>query len=92
MQDETLNSFFQIAFAKMLKTYHPGQGDKRALHLSVIDVLKQVVGLEYIMWLQSILLNGSYKIADIFQLQQKAQLYAYCDLSEIWEHAQSIPK
>ncbi len=46
------------------------QCNKCALDLSVVDILKQVVGLKYIMWPQSILLNGSDEITNIFQLQK----------------------
>lgn len=77
-------------------THHASQCNKCALDLRVVDILKQVVGLKYIMWLHSILLNGSDKITNIFQLQQtrpnQEESDILCDLSKIWKYAQLIQK
>lgn len=57
--------------ASSLLTYHPGQCDQSALNLRVVDVLKQVVRLKDVMRLQTVILNGSDKIANVFQLQKR---------------------
>lgn len=53
--------------------HHSSQSDERALDLSVVDILKQIVGLEDVMWLQAVLCDGANKIPYVFQLRKKKQ-------------------
>lgn len=50
-------------------THHAGQCQERGLHLRVVRVLEQVVGLEDVVGLHPVLGDGLDEIADVLQLQ-----------------------
>lgn len=47
---------------------HSSQSDESALDLSVVDILKQIIGLKEVMWLQAVVCDRTDKIPDVFQL------------------------
>lgn len=51
--------------------HHSSQSDECALDLSVVDVLKQIVGLKDVMWPQAVLCDRTDKIPYVFQLGEK---------------------
>lgn len=50
--------------------HHSNQSDERALDLSVVDILKQIVGLKDVMWLQAVLRDRTDKVPYVFQLRR----------------------
>lgn len=53
--------------------HHSSQSDECALDLSVVDILKQIVGLKDVMWLQAVVCDGTDKIPYVFQLRERAR-------------------
>lgn len=51
--------------------HHSSQSDECALDLSVVDILKQIVGLEEVMWLQAVLRDCTDKVPYVFQLGKR---------------------
>lgn len=54
-------------------THHAGQGQKGGLHLRVVGVLEQVVGLKDIVGLHPVLGDGLDEVADVLQLEGSRQ-------------------
>lgn len=52
-------------------SHHSSQSDERALDLSVVDILKQIVGLKDVVWLQAVVCDCTDKIPNVFQLNKK---------------------
>lgn len=51
------------------RTHHAGQGQEGGLHLGVVGVLEQVIGLKDVMGLHPILGDGLDEVAYILQLE-----------------------
>lgn len=51
--------------------HHSSQSDECTLDLSVVDILKQIVGLKDVMWPQAVLCDCTDKIPYVFQLRKK---------------------
>lgn len=53
--------------------HHSSQSDERGLDLSVVDILKQIVGLEDVIRPQAVLCDSTDEIPNVFQLRKKAE-------------------
>ncbi len=53
--------------------HHSSQCDESALDLSVVDILKQIIGLEDVMWLQAVICDRTDKIPNVFKLRNKSK-------------------
>lgn len=58
------------------RPHHSSQSDECALDLSVVDILKQIVGLKDVVWLQAVLRDGTDEIPYVFQLRERARIQA----------------
>lgn len=56
------------------RPHHSSQSDECALDLSVVDILKQIVGLKDVVWLQAVLSDGTDEIPYVFQLRERARI------------------
>lgn len=61
---------FSMCVCTKSYAHHSSQSDEWTLDLSVVDVLKQIVGLEDVMRLQAVLCDGTDKVPDVFQLRK----------------------
>lgn len=57
----------------MTHAHHAGQGQEGGLHLGVVGVLKQVIGLKYVVGLHPVLGGGLDEVAYVLQLEGSRQ-------------------